>query len=74
VIAETSYIGRLGVEVAGGDGAVFSVRDPDPMTMRAAQMGGGRRLGGRALRSVSRCRPRHRTLAGTTLLIGVCFG
>src|SRR5213596_466572 len=72
VIAETSYIGRLGVESLAAMALVF------PIVILTMTMSGGA-LGGGVASAVARALgagdvDRASTLAAHALLIGVCFG
>jgi putative MATE family efflux protein len=72
VIAETSYIGRLGVESLAAMALVF------PAVILTMTMSGGA-MGGGVASAIARAigagdRERAATLAGHALLIGVCFG
>src|ERR1700756_1802077 len=72
VIAETSYIGRLGVESLAAMALVF------PFVMLTMTMSGGA-MGGGVASAIARALgagdvDRASTLAGHALLIGVCFG
>src|SRR2546423_12099160 len=72
VIAETSYIGRLGVESLAAMALVF------PFVILTMTMSGGA-MGGGVASAVSRALgagdvDRASTLAAHALLIGVCFG
>jgi putative MATE family efflux protein len=72
VIAETSYIGRLGVESLAAMALVF------PCVILTMTMSGGA-MGGGVASAIARAlgagdRERASTLAAHALLIGVCFG
>jgi putative MATE family efflux protein len=72
VIAETSYIGRLGVESLAAIALVF------PCVMLTMTMSGGA-MGGGVASAIARAlgagdRERASTLAAHALLIGLCFG
>ncbi len=72
VIAETSYIGRLGVEALAAIALVF------PCVMLTMTMSGGA-MGGGVASAIARAigagdRDRASTLASHALLIGLCFG
>jgi putative MATE family efflux protein len=72
VIAETSYIGRLGVESLAAMALVF------PCVILTMTMSGGA-MGGGVASAIARAlgagdRDRASTLASHALLIGVCFG
>ena len=72
VIAETSYIGRLGVESLAAIALVF------PCVMLTMTMSGGA-MGGGVASAIARAlgagdRERASTLATHALLIGLCFG
>jgi putative MATE family efflux protein len=72
VIAETSYIGRLGVESLAAIALVF------PCVMLTMTMSGGA-MGGGVASAIARAigagdKDRASTLASHALLIGVCFG
>jgi Na+-driven multidrug efflux pump len=72
VIAETSYIGRLGVEPLAAMALVF------PFVILTMTMSGGA-MGGGVASAIARALgagdvDRASTLAGHALLIGVCFG
>jgi len=72
VIAETSYIGRLGVESLAAIALVF------PCVMLTMTMSGGA-MGGGVASAIARAigagdRDRASTLASHALLIGICFG
>jgi len=72
VIAETSYIGRLGVESLAAIALVF------PCVMLTMTMSGGA-MGGGVASAIARAlgagdRERASTLASHALLIGLCFG
>ena len=72
VIAETSYIGRLGVESLAAMALVF------PCVILTMTMSGGA-MGGAVASAIARAlgagdRERASTLASHALLIGVCFG
>jgi putative MATE family efflux protein len=72
VIAETSYIGRLGVEALAAMALVF------PCVMLTMTMSGGA-MGGGVASAIARAlgagdRDRASTLAMHALLIGLCFG
>jgi putative MATE family efflux protein len=72
VIAETSYIGRLGVEPLAAMALVF------PCVILTMTMSGGA-MGGAVASAIARAlgagdRERASTLASHALLIGVCFG
>jgi putative MATE family efflux protein len=72
VIAETSYIGRLGVESLAAIALVF------PCVMLTMTMSGGA-MGGGVASAIARAlgagdRDRASTLAAHALLIGLCFG
>src|ERR1700746_3973955 len=72
VIAETSYIGRLGVEPLAAMALVF------PFVILTMTMSGGA-MGGGVASAIARALgagdvDRASTLAGDALLIGVCFG
>ena len=72
VIAETSYIGRLGVESLAAMALVF------PFVILTMTMSGGA-MGGGVASAIARAlgagdTDRAATLAGHALLIGVCFG
>jgi putative MATE family efflux protein len=72
VIAETSYIGRLGTEALAAMALVF------PFVMLTMTMSGGA-MGGGVSSAIARAlgagdRARASTLAGHALLIGICFG
>ena len=72
VIAETSYIGRLGVEALAAIALVF------PCVMLTMTMSGGA-MGGGVASAIARAigagdRDRASTLASHALLIGICFG
>ena len=72
VIAETSYIGRLGVESLAAMALVF------PCVILTMTMSGGA-MGGGVASAIARAlgagdRERAATLAAHALLIGVCFG
>jgi putative MATE family efflux protein len=72
VIAETSYIGRLGVESLAAMALVF------PCVMLTMTMSGGA-MGGGVASAIARAigagdRDRASTLAAHALLIGICFG
>ena len=72
VIAETSYIGRLGVESLAAIALVF------PCVMLTMMMSGGA-MGGGVASAVARAlgagdKDRAATLASHALLIGLCFG
>src|SRR5882757_4441049 len=72
VIAETSYIGRLGVESLAAMALVF------PCVMLTMTMSGGA-MGGGVASAIARAigagdRDRASTLAAHALLIGLCFG
>jgi putative MATE family efflux protein len=72
VIAETSYIGRLGVEPLAAMALVF------PCVILTMTMSGGA-MGGAVASAIARAigagdRERASTLAAHALLIGVCFG
>ena len=71
VIAETSYVGRLGT-IARGDGIGVPVRHGDDDDVRRRD-GRRRRVGDRARARRRRYRTRS-TLAAHALLIGLCFG
>ena len=72
VIAETSYIGRLGVELLAAMALVF------PCVILTMTMSGGA-MGGGVASAIARAlgagdRERASTLAAHALLIGLCFG
>jgi len=72
VIAETSYIGRLGVEPLAAMALVF------PCVILTMTMSGGA-MGGAVASAIARAlgagdRERASTLAAHALLIGICFG
>ena len=72
VIAETSYIGRLGVESLAAIALVF------PFVMLTMTMSGGA-MGGGVASAIARAigagdKDRASTLASHALLIGICFG
>ena len=72
VIAETSYIGRLGVESLAAMALVF------PCVILTMTMSGGA-MGGGVASAIARAlgagdRERASTLAAHALLIGICFG
>ncbi|KAA0077557.1 MATE family efflux transporter [Tardiphaga sp. P9-11] len=72
VIAETSYIGRLGTEALAAMALVF------PFVMLTMTMSGGA-MGGGVSSAIARAlgagdRERAATLAGHALLIGICLG
>src|SRR5256885_6617032 len=72
VIAETSYIGRLGVEPLAAMALVF------PCVILTMTMAGGA-MGGAVASAIARAlgagdRERASTLSSHALLIGVCFG
>src|SRR5689334_24410478 len=72
VIAETSYIGRLGVEALAAMALVF------PCVMLTMTMSGGA-MGGAVASSIARAigagdRDRAATLASHALLVGIGFG
>jgi putative MATE family efflux protein len=72
VIAETSYIGRLGVESLAAIALVF------PCVMLTMTMSGGA-MGGGVASAIARAigagdKDRASTLASHALLIGICFG
>src|SRR5712671_2715703 len=72
VIAETSYIGRLGVESLAAMALVF------PCVMLTMTMSGGA-MGGGVASAIARAigagdKDRASTLASHALLIGICFG
>src|SRR6201992_1846581 len=72
VIAETSYIGRLGVESLAAMALVF------PFVMLTMRMSGGA-MGGGVASAIARALgagdfDRASTLAANALLIGICFG
>src|SRR5690348_5093871 len=72
VIAETSYIGRLGVEALAAMALVF------PLVILTMTMSGGA-MGGGVASAIARAlgagdRERAATLASHALLVGLCFG
>jgi putative MATE family efflux protein len=72
VIAETSYIGRLGIEALAAMALVF------PLVILAMTMSGGA-MGGGVASAIARAlgagdQERAATLASHALLIGLCFG
>ena len=72
VIAETSYIGRLGIESLAAMALVFPFSDADDDDVRRRH-GRRRDVGDRTRARRRRCRPRV-DAGAHALLIGLCFG